>query len=57
MPTAENELRVLVNGQPVGELLQEQQFVFRYHSHVLSENFVSLTMPVCCRPKVVTISI
>lgn len=49
MPTAENELRVLVNGQPVGELLQEQQFVFRYHSHVLSENFVSLTMPVRVR--------
>jgi serine/threonine-protein kinase HipA len=42
-----NALNVFVQNQPVGELfLEGGKTVFRYHSGVNTEQFVSLTMPV-----------
>lgn len=46
MPTANNSLQVLSDGHTAGDLLQENNYIFRYSSQANSESFVSLTMPV-----------
>ena len=42
-----NELKVLIQQQSVGSLVQEEgSYVFSYDTHLNTDQFVSLTMPV-----------
>jgi serine/threonine-protein kinase HipA len=46
-----DELHVLVDGLPVGELYREHgQFIFQYDQNVPDDRFISLTMPVRRQP-------